>query len=196
LRLAVWCGILERTIVVRRGGGWGWRRSRSRGWHFRRWYAAPILVEENSVHSTIQSAMDCRDWHIGFDQFLILDLVGMSEASSQTSARRRVRTSQLNVTRSHRGLARATRSITQFLHSVSIGALVVLLEQDLFRTPVCTADQFRIVHSRSERLVCATATPFRARRRHPVPRLARRSSIENGCHGCQFLNAVSSGTGL
>src|SRR4029077_3989959 len=72
LLLAVWCGILERTIVVRRGGGWGWRRSRSRGWHFRRWYAAPILVEENSVHSTIQSAMDCRDWHIGFDQFLIL----------------------------------------------------------------------------------------------------------------------------
>jgi hypothetical protein len=77
LRLAVWRGVLGRTIVVCRGGGWGWRRSRSRGRHVRRWYAAPNLVEETSVHSAIQSAMDCRDWHIGFDQFLILDLVGM-----------------------------------------------------------------------------------------------------------------------
>jgi hypothetical protein len=34
------------------------------------------LGKESSVHSTIQSAVDRGDWHIGFDQLLVLDLVG------------------------------------------------------------------------------------------------------------------------
>jgi hypothetical protein len=66
----------------------GWRGSISRRRQVRGWHSAPKLVEENSVHSAILSATDCRDWHIGLDQFLVLDIVGMLFLQCRPSDRR------------------------------------------------------------------------------------------------------------